>query len=163
MTDPRHLEPQRGTLADGAHWLPIRVFFEDTDAGGIVYHANYLRFMERARSDFARLVGIDQAVMIAGDDPLAFVVRSVAIEFMRPARLGDALVVETRLTDLRGASMTAAQTVLRAGETLTRAAVKLACLDRAGRPRRFPETARTAFTPFRTASASLSAATEGLP
>lgn len=162
MFDPRALTPQQGTLAGGAHWLPVRVFFEDTDAGGIVYHANYLKFMERARSDFARLVGIDQAVMMAGTDPLAFVVHNLTIAFLRPARLDDALVVETRLVALKGASMTAGQTILRGGAALTRATVTLACLDGAGRPRRFPEAARAAFAPFE-APLQTPAVTEGTP
>lgn len=148
MPDWSSLSPQHGTLAEGAHWLPVRVFFEDTDAGGIVYHANYLKFMERARSDFARMIGIDQSVMLEDDDPLAFVVKRIDIDYARPARLDDALVVETRLKVLKGASMESVQTVRRGDEIMTQATVRIACLDRNGRPRRFPDAVRLAFAPF---------------
>lgn len=160
MTDPRRLMPQQGTLAEGAHWLPIRVFFEDTDAGGIVYHANYLKFMERARSDFARVVGVDQAVMMAGSDRLAFVVRAMTVEFLRSARLDDALLIETRPLALKGATMEASQIVWRRAEAMTRATVRLACVDVTGRARRFPEAARAAFTPFLAPPPQTPAATE---
>lgn len=148
MPDWTALAPQQGTLAQGAHWLPVRVFFEDTDAGGIVYHANYLKFMERARSDFARLIGIDQNAMMEGDDPLGFVVKRIDIDYARPARLDDALVVETRLKVLKGASMESLQIVRRGDEIMTQATVRIACLDRNGRARRFPDAVRHAFAPF---------------
>ncbi|MFA5121143.1 tol-pal system-associated acyl-CoA thioesterase [Zavarzinia sp.] len=148
MPDYDALQPEQGRLIEGAHWLPIRVFFEDTDAGGIVYHANYLKFMERARSDFARLIGIDQVTMMEGDDPLAFVVKRIDIDYARPARLDDCLVVETRLKVLKGASMESIQIVRRGVEIMTQATVRIACLDRNGRARRFPEAVRHAFAPF---------------
>ncbi len=148
MPDVMALGPQVGVLAEGAHWLPLRVYFEDTDAGGIVYHANYLKFMERARSDFARQIGIDQNAMMEGDDPLAFVVKRIDIDYARPARLDDALVVETRLKVLKGASMESLQIVRRGVEIMTQATVRIACLDRQGRPRRFPDPVRHAFAPF---------------
>lgn len=148
MPDWGTLLPQQGCLTEGAHWLPVRVFFEDTDAGGIVYHANYLKFMERARSDFARLIGIDQNAMMEGDDPLGFVVKRIDIDYARPARLDDSLVVETRLKVLKGASMESVQVVRRGDEIMTQATVRIACLDRSGRPRRFPDPVRHAFAPF---------------
>ena len=89
------LRPAAGRHTAEGHVLPVRVYFEDTDFSGVVYHASYLRFMERGRSEFLRALGLVQSAMAAGDAPVLFVVRHMAIDFLKPARLDDLLVVET--------------------------------------------------------------------
>ena len=119
---------------DGTHHLPIRVYYEDTDFSGVVYHASYLRFMERGRTDLLRLVGIGHAAL-AGTGS-AFVVRRMTIDFARPARIDDALEVETRIAQVRGASLGLAQAVRRGDVALVSADVMVALVDGAGRPQR---------------------------
>ena len=101
-----------GRITGGVHVLPVRVYYEDTDAGGVVYHANYLRYCERGRSDFLRLLGIDQTAMADA----IFVVRRMACEFIRPARLDDLLEVETRYLEGAGARLELDQQVRKGGE-----------------------------------------------
>ena len=133
------------------HRFPLRVYWEDTDAAGIVYYANYLRFIERARSDLVRLAGIDQAALLAGDG-LAFQVRRCEVDYLAPARLDDELCVETRLHRLAGARMEMEQNVLRDGAPLVRARVTLACVGANGRPRRIPPDVVRVLAPTRTES-----------
>lgn len=130
---------------NAAHCLPVRVYYEDTDAGGIVYHASYLRFMERGRTAWLRLLGFNQTHLKATDGVI-FAVKSLNIDFVAPGRLDDALEVETRLSDMGGASFTVAQTVSRDGNVLTSAVVKVAALAQNGRPTRIPASIREAFT-----------------
>ena len=120
------------------HTFPIRVYYEDTDAGGVVYYANYLRFAERARTEFMRDAGADHAGMLR-DTGLSFFVRRCEADYLKPARLDDLLQVETRIIHVGGASLEAMQTVKRNGEDLVRLKVKLACLNRGGRPARLPD------------------------
>ncbi|HVV92802.1 MAG TPA: tol-pal system-associated acyl-CoA thioesterase [Hyphomicrobiales bacterium] len=120
-----------------AHRLPVRVYWEDTDAGGLVYHASYLRFLERGRTELLRTLGISQGSMLEATGA-AFVVRRMAIEFHRPARLDDLLAVETDVERLNRASLVLNQAVRRDGETLVEAVVTCACI-RAGKPVRLPE------------------------
>ncbi|WP_118136523.1 tol-pal system-associated acyl-CoA thioesterase [Oceanicella sp. SM1341] len=124
------------------HSLSIRVYYEDTDMAGVVYHANFLRFLERGRSEAVRALGIDQAAMRAGG--LVFVVHRVEADYLRPARYDDTLVVETRFARVRGASLHASQRVLRGGEELLRAEVGLACMSVDGGPQRIPADIRAA-------------------
>lgn len=126
-----------GWMEGGTHVFPVRVYWEDTDAFGIVYYANYLRYIERARSDLLRLAGVDQAALLA-DTGLGFAVRHCGVDYLRPARLDDTLAVRTELADGRGATLAARQSVWRGDEELVTADVRLACLDRSGRPRRLP-------------------------
>ncbi len=110
------------------HW-PVRVYWEDTDAGGVVYHASYLRFLERARSEWLRSLGIDQSVLKqrAG---LAFLVREMQIDFLRAALLDDELLVTVEVKQRRAASILFTQTISRAdGHALIRAVVRVACVD----------------------------------
>jgi acyl-CoA thioester hydrolase len=107
---------------------PLRVYYEDTDAGGVVYYANYLHFLERARSELLRSLGISQA-RLAAETGIAFVVRSLSTEFIKPARLDDALEVVTAVESLGRAQTVFAQRIERADETLVTASVRLACLD----------------------------------
>lgn len=130
-----------GRLAGGVHILPVRVYYEDTDSGGVVYHANYLKYCERGRSDFLRVLGISQGEMA---DTL-FVVRRMACEFLRPARLDDLLQVETRFIAGAGARLELDQAVRKVGEALFTAKVMVALIDRGGRPRRLPPVLAKAF------------------
>ncbi len=112
----------------------VRVYYEDTDFSGNVYHANYLKYCERARSDYLRVMGIDQNAMFAVGD--AFVVRRMNCEFLRPAKFEDVLEVETRLIEMSGARFELAQAVMRGEETLFSASVTVAIVDKSGRPKR---------------------------
>jgi acyl-CoA thioester hydrolase len=126
--------------------LPVRVYYEDTDAGGIVYHANYLRFAERARTETLRRLGIDQSRLREENDVM-FIVRRCTIDFRSPARLDDALEIRTRMTGWRGAAIEAEQTVHRQGEEGTLVALELtiACVNGKGRLVRVPNPVRDAF------------------
>jgi acyl-CoA thioester hydrolase len=127
-----------GAISGSAHRLTVRVYYEDTDFSGNVYHANYLKFCERARSDFLRVAGIDQNAMFGGSDSIMFVVRRMVCDFLRPAKFDDLLVIETRLGEVAGARFELAQRVLRGEESLFSAAVTVALIDGRGRPRRVP-------------------------
>ncbi len=130
-------QPLEGRFAGVEHRLPVRVYFEDTDLSGVVYHANYLRFMERARSDMLRLAGVDQRA--AHDAGLgAYAVASLAIRYVAPARLDDALVVFTQVTAVRAASVSIHQRVMRDALVLAEADVVAALVAPSGRPRRQP-------------------------
>ena len=120
-------------MSDTLHYQ-LRVFYEDTDFSGYVYHANYLKFCERARSDYLRLIGVDQNAMFAMGQ--AFVVRRMACEFLRPAKFEDVLNVETRLIEMGGARFELAQLVKRGDEKLFSAQVMVAIIDGNGRPKR---------------------------
>jgi acyl-CoA thioester hydrolase len=124
-----------------AFTIPVRVYWEDTDAGGVVYYANYLRFLERARSEWLRSLGIDQAAMLR-DERLQFVVVEANIRYHRPARIDDELVVSVRLRELRGASVVFLQEIHRGaarGELLISASIRAACLASDSlRPRPLP-------------------------
>jgi acyl-CoA thioester hydrolase len=126
-----------------AHTFPIRVYFEDTDAGGMAYHATYLRWAERARTEALRAMDLPHQAMIEGHNSI-LVVRRVEVEYALPARLDDALVVETRVLAVRGVTLRLDQRMLRDGATLAALGVELACVDRDTlRPRRIPEPWRT--------------------
>lgn len=121
--------------------LPLRVYIEDTDAGGIVYYVNYLKYMERARTEFMRSLGYGKDYIFNHD--LMFVVRDVAVKYVGPAQLDDELEATARITRLGGASMTLAQTVRRGGEVLAEGVISIACVDRSGvKPRRLPDEMR---------------------
>jgi acyl-CoA thioester hydrolase len=123
------------------HLLKVRVYYEDTDFSGVVYHASYLRFMERGRTELIRAAGIAQRDLFDGETPLAFAVRSMRIEFLAPAVMDDELTVETVPEEMRGASMLVAQQVLRDGRPLVTAQVKVVCVG-GGRARRIPDLLR---------------------
>ena len=118
------------------HSISVRVHYEDTDLAGIVYYANYLKFIERGRSDWLRDLGIDQVAMKDGGH--VFAVRRIEADYLRPARFDDLLAVETRLVQMTAARIVVDQTVRRGDEALFAARVTLACLDGAGRPVRLP-------------------------
>jgi acyl-CoA thioester hydrolase len=121
-----------------AHLFPLRVYFEDTDVAGIVYYANYLRFIERARSDMLRLLGIDQRSALESGEGV-YVVAEVAVKYRAPAKLADELVVVTEIDKVRAATVLIHQRVMRGDELLADARVTAAFLTPEGRPRRHPQ------------------------
>lgn len=132
-----------------AHALPVRVYWEDTDASGLVYHASYIRFMERGRTELLRELGLSQRALFEGQGhgggrAIYFVVRRMEVDFVKPAVLDDALVVETRAQALGGASLSLDQRVMRGGELLCGAMVKVVCVEN-GRARRMPPEMRAKF------------------
>lgn len=135
---------------DGAHVYPVRVFYEDTDAGGVVYHANYLKFMERGRTSLLRLAGWRQSD-IAAEEGVAFAVRRLTIDFAAPAKLDDTLEVLTKITNIRGASFAAAQWVRRDGFTLAHAEMQVAAVS-GGRAARVPTAMRKTLEQMLTAA-----------
>jgi acyl-CoA thioester hydrolase len=143
---PRANLPREGALQGEAHRFPIRVYYEDTDAAGIVYYANYLKFIERARTEMMRLYGVEHEK--ARQSGTAFIVRRCAIEYVAPARLDDELVVETRIKELGGATILLNQDVLRDGAMLVRASVLVACIGAHGRPVRLPAELRSSLSSF---------------
>ncbi|HSI39170.1 MAG TPA: tol-pal system-associated acyl-CoA thioesterase [Xanthobacteraceae bacterium] len=149
-----------GRLVPGGHVLPIRVYYEDTDFSGIVYHANYLKFMERARSDHLRLIGVHQGALFDAaleEAPgFAFVVRAMTLDFQRPARIDDVLEVHTRPAEVAGASITLAQSVRRGGQVLVEARVKVAFVAQ-GRARRIPDALRAAMKATEEAAGAVAA------
>jgi acyl-CoA thioester hydrolase len=127
---------QPGWIEGGRHVLPLRVYYEDTDFSGLVYHASYLRFFERGRTEFIRALGIDQRTLHEAEK-IAFVVRSLRIEFLMPALMDDLVQVETSALAGRGAALRLGQCLRRDGAVLTTAEVLVVCI-KAGRPCRIP-------------------------
>lgn len=138
MTDPT--DQLAGRLTAFGHRLDVRVYFEDTDFSGVVYHARYLHFLERGRTDYLRLHGIGHRELMEGafGEPMAFAVRRMEIEFLRPARIDDVLTVETRTALLGGARVVLDQRILKGEEVLIEAKVKVAVISPDGKPRRMP-------------------------
>ncbi len=134
----------QGRLEGDTFIFPMRVYYEDTDAGEIVYYANYLKFAERARTEFLRSFGISQSVLLE-QDRLAFAVRKAEADYRKPARLDDLLEVHTRLVKLGGASLEMEQVIKRAQETLVCVKVKVACIHLEGRPVPIPQELRKVF------------------
>ena len=130
--------PATGVFDGPLHRFPVRVYFEDTDLSGVVYHANYLRFMERARSDMLACVGIDQRAAFDSGEGV-YAVADLSIKYRRPARLDDALTVVSHVRVVGAATATIHQAVMRGEETLTEGIVVAAFLTPAGRPRRQPK------------------------
>jgi acyl-CoA thioester hydrolase len=136
-----------GHLEGRTHVFPVRVYYEDTDAAGFVYYANYLKFIERARTEMMRHLGLSHSALKAEFDA-AFIVRRCAIDYRAPARIDDLLEVHTRLLRLSGASMDILQFVKRKAVELVRTDLKLACVSSKGRPVRLPGKVAEAFAPF---------------
>ncbi|ACI99201.1 YbgC/FadM family acyl-CoA thioesterase [Rhodospirillum centenum] len=156
--------PATGHLVGPLHVYPCRVYYEDTDAGGIVYHATYLRYCERARTEMMRLLGVPHSAMVA-ESGVAFAVRRCEIDYLRPARLDDALEVHTEISDIGGATLDAVQIIRRTfatgagyadgsagsatdGDVLVHVRLRLACINQSGRPARLPNAVRTALKPL---------------
>ena len=146
--EPHADAPSAGRILGREHRLAVRVYYEDTDFTGVVYHAGYLRFLERGRSDFLRLLIGGHAGLFARPDPAAFAVSRMEIDFRRPARMDDALTVVTTWEHMHGARLHARQRLLRGAELLTEAQVHIACIDARGRPRRPPPELVDAVRPY---------------
>jgi acyl-CoA thioester hydrolase len=141
------LAPAAGAFEAGAYHFPIRVYYEDTDAGGIVYHAGYLKFAERARTEFMRTLGWAHN-RLAAELGVIWVVRRLLIDYHRPARLDDCLVVTTVCNSLQGASIDISQHIRRGEVELTELHLQIALLTPEGRPARVPPVLADALTPF---------------
>ncbi len=137
-----------GELADGVHRLVQRVYYEDTDFSGLVYHARYLHFLERGRTDYLRCLGCEQSALLSVDEEgLVFVVHRMEIDFKSPARMDDILTISTRTEKAGGAKMVLSQDIRRGETVLIMAKVIIAVINKNGRPRRLPESIATAFMP----------------
>jgi acyl-CoA thioester hydrolase len=146
-----------GEIRGGRHYQPVRIYYEDTDFSGVVYHASYLRFMERGRSNYLRLLGADQRALfeeVAKEAPgFAFVVRSMQIDFRKPARMDDLLEIVSATAEVKGASVVLQQQVLRGGEILVEAKVQVAFVS-GGRARPIPKPLRIAMKADQDAAAA---------
>lgn len=137
-----------GRFEGKTHILPIRVYYEDTDLSGLVYHANYLRYMERGRSEFFRAVGITRLAQLDDPEPTAWTLRRVTLEYHRPARIDDLIEVHTRCVALSGARMTAAHSIRKGPDLLTEGEVEACVITLSGKPRRIPEQVREKLSPL---------------
>ena len=135
--------PTSGCIEDGVHVLPLRVYYEDTDAAGIVYYANWLRFLERGRTELLRVLG-QQHSALKQERGLNWVVRRCAIDYLKPARLDETIEVRTSCGELRGASLDMIQEATRGTDVLVRAELMVACMGEGGRPVRLPQQVREA-------------------
>jgi acyl-CoA thioester hydrolase len=139
-----------GRIEGETHVLPVRVYFEDTDAAGVVYHANFLKFCERGRSDFIRLLGIDHQSLAAAKmgEPGVFVVRHIEIDYLKPAQVDEVLEVVTRCAHIGGASLVLAQEVRRGETVIARARVTVVLVSSSGKPQRIGALIRSALERF---------------
>ncbi len=144
MTDT----PSAGRFEGRGHFLPARVYYEDTDFTGVVYHANYLRFFERGRSDFLRLAGVHHKELLEAPEPIGFAVNKMTLEFLRAARIDDALVVRTVFEATRGPRIFIAQQLTRGEAVLVKAQVEVCCISLTGRPRKPPAVLLERLKPF---------------
>ncbi len=131
-------EPSAGVIVGREHRLPVRIYYEDTDFTGVVYHANYLRYFERGRSDFFRLAGISHSEFLALPEPTAFSVIRIELDFRRAARIDDALTVRTAYDSVTGARLNVSQSITRGDELIAQARVTAVCIDLKGRAIRPP-------------------------
>ena len=141
-------EPTAGSFEGREHVLPVRVYYEDTDFTGVVYHANYVRYFERGRSDFLRMAGVSHTDLLAREDPSAFVIVRMAIDFQLPARIDDALHVRTTYDMVKGPRLMISQWVVRGPALVAKATVEAACVGLDGRPRKPPSCLIDALKPW---------------
>lgn len=144
MSEPAGL----GRFDGKVHILPIRIYYEDTDLSGVVYHANYLRYMERGRTEFFRLAGVTRMAMLEDAKPTAWTLRSVSIDFFKPARLDDPLEIRTTCPLLTGARMKADQKIYGGDTLLAHGKVEACIMTLSGKPRRIPQAVRDKLLPF---------------
>jgi acyl-CoA thioester hydrolase len=137
-----------GRFEGKVHILPVRIYYEDTDLSGLVYHANYLRYMERGRSEFFRAAGITRLAMLDDAEPTAWTLRKAALEYVRPARVDDLIEVHTACTHLTGARMEADQRIYAGGHLLTHGKVEACIITLSGKPRRIPTEIRKVLEPL---------------
>ena len=135
--------PTSGRIVAGRHVLPLRIYYEDTDAQGIVYYANWLRFLERGRTELLRLLGLEHAALRA-ERGVNWVVRRCTVDYLKPARLDQTIDIVTGCGEMRGASLEMLQEARRGDDLLVRAELLIACMSDAGRPMRIPTDARMA-------------------
>ncbi len=138
MTTHIPTQSMAGEILGDEHRLKIRVYYEDTDFTGVVYHANYLRYFERGRSDFLRLLGVHHHRLAELDPPLAFAVAQINVRYKATARIDDILTVSTRLAAAKGAQFFIDQAISRDGTLIAGARLDIVCIDGQGRPRRMP-------------------------
>ena len=131
-------DPSAGWLEGREHVLPVRIYYEDTDFTGVVYHANYLRYFERGRSDFFRVVGVSHTDLLQLPEPTAFTIIRIELDYRRAARVDDALLVRTTYDSVKGPRLYVSQRILRGDEVIAEAQVQAACIDLKGRARRPP-------------------------
>jgi acyl-CoA thioester hydrolase len=137
-----------GRFEGRTHLLPVRVYYEDTDLSGVVYHANHLRFLERGRSDFLRMVGLRHADLLEREEPLAFAVTGMDLRFKLAARIDDSLLVRTTYDAIRGPRLLISQELTRGDDLVMRASVEAVCIDLKGRAKRPPPDLVTRLTPW---------------
>lgn len=142
MTDQAALS---GEIKGGVHILPVRIYFEDTDLSGIVYHANYLRYAERGRSDYLRAIGVDHTKLLAAESPVYWTLHHIEIDFKRPARIDDLIKVHTVAASITGARLLMIQSIRLGDQELARVRVNAACISPEGKVRRIPQMVRDAF------------------
>lgn len=141
-------EPGSGRFCGREHRLPLRIYCEDTDFSGVVYHGNYVRYLERGRSDFIRELGIGLSVMMAAERPVTFMVSHLDMRFLRPARIDDRLEVRTLVEIACGARVVCRQMIMRGNETLLDAVSENVCVGLDGRPRRLPQLFAERIAPY---------------
>jgi len=146
--DPPRPDPQEGWFEGRAFVRPVRIYYEDTDFSGVVYHANHLRYFERGRSDFFRAAGVSHTDLAGRTPPIVFTVRRIDVEYLTPARIDDALLVRTTFDALRGARLLAEQRLERGAALVAQAAVEAACMGLDGRPRRLPSDLVEKLSPY---------------
>lgn len=136
--------PHSGFIKQNIHYFPLRVYYEDTDVGGVVYYANYLKYMERARSEMLRVLGVDQKDMLdyKKPDDVSFVVRRAEIDFNKSAEFDDSLVIKSEIKKLGGASLTIKQTITKDDDALVTGMIKIAALGKNGKPKKLPDAIR---------------------
>ena len=138
MTKTDAREPSTGWFEGKAFVFPVRIYYEDTDLSGVVYHAGYLRFMERGRSEFLRAAGLRHQGMLEADEPLVWAVRRLTIDYAKPARVDEAVTVKTEVREVTGVRMRLRQSLWRGPDRLTEAEVEVCVITLEGRPRRIP-------------------------
>jgi acyl-CoA thioester hydrolase len=141
-------DPSAGWLVGREHQLAVRIYYEDTDFTGVVYHANYLRYFERGRSDFFRLVGVSHSALLERPDPAAFTIVRITVDFKRAARIDDALLVRTTYDSAKGPRLFISQRITRGEELIATAQVEAACIDLKGRARKPPPGLAEALAPL---------------
>lgn len=148
MVDEGSIHPTMGFFCGREHHYPVRVFYEDTDFTGIVYYANYLRFFERARSSYFRLVGFAHNHLWQADSPLAFAIRKITIDYKKPAHIDDALMIVTTYDKFKGARLWVTQACYRGEDCLVSSLSEAACISPDGRPKRAPRDMIEMLTPY---------------
>jgi acyl-CoA thioester hydrolase len=132
-------EPSAGWLEGREHVLPVRIYYEDTDFTGVVYHANYLRYFERGRSEFFRVAGISHSALLQLAEPMAFSIVRIELDYRRAARVDDALLVRTTYDTVKGPRLMVSQRITRGQELIAEAQVQAVCIDLKGRAKKPPQ------------------------